>query len=125
MSYQMIKAIIADKTKSASLRERIKLEVRIVKKVIDAVLAAGHAISVYDGEEWAIKRSTNKSDILNACFSTDDDQFRIRDKEGNYVGWIHFVYGNDGHDVISDYSTDIEELLKPINDYADQQALAA
>lgn len=35
------------------------------------------------------------------------------------IGWVRFVYGNDGHDVISDYTTNLESVLEPINAYAE------
>jgi hypothetical protein len=35
--------------------------------------------------------------------------------------WVRFVYGNDGYDVISDYTTSLEAVLAPINDWCSEQ----
>jgi hypothetical protein len=33
---------------------------------------------------------------------------------------VRFVYGNDGYDVINDYTVDLEDVLKSVNEYADR-----
>ena len=50
-------------------------------------LAQGCTISVWDGEEWQVKRSTSYKDIKDAAESVDESQLRIRDSEDNVVGW--------------------------------------
>ena len=41
-----------------------------------------------------------------------------------YLGWVWFVYGNDGYDVISDYTANekIEALMVNVNKLADKYA---
>ena len=55
--------------------------------LIKYALAQGCTISVWDGEEWQIKRSTSYKDIKDATESVDESQLRIRDSEDNVVGW--------------------------------------
>lgn len=105
---------------------RILMERKIVFKVVDLALKDGNTVSVFDCEEWTVKRSTNKSEIRAALFTTDDDQIRIRDKDGNSLSWMWFVYGNDGYDVIADYTvTDYSEALyKSLDPMIDKMMMA-
>ena len=50
-------------------------------------LAQGCTISVWDGEEWQVKRSTSYKAIKEAAESVDESQLRIRDSADNIVGW--------------------------------------
>ena len=85
------------------------IEKQICERLVDKALAAGYTISVYDGEEWPLKRSSNRPDILAAMYSTDSDVLRCcLPESGKAVGSIMLVYGNGG-DVVSDY-TDNEAM---------------
>jgi hypothetical protein len=55
--------------------------------LIKYALAQGCTISVWDGEEWQVKRSTSYKAIKEAAESVDESQLRIRDSEDNIVGW--------------------------------------
>ena len=105
-----------------SIKARIELEKRIVREIAKAALEKGWTASVYDGEEWALRISSDLSAIMAAIYSTDEDQLILRDADGKRMGWIRLVYGNDGWDVINDYSTALEEFLKPINNFAEEYA---
>lgn len=98
-----------------STRHRIQLEEKIVKALVDLGLNAGLALSVYDGEELAPRCSTDRAAIMDALLNTDDDRIYYH-KAGNpkYWGWVQLVYGNSGWDVISDYTTNLEDFLKPV-----------
>lgn len=55
--------------------------------LIKYALTQGCTISVWDGEEWQVKRSTSYKAIKDAAESVDESQLRIRDSEDNIVGW--------------------------------------
>ena len=55
--------------------------------LIKYALSQGCTISVWDGEEWQVKRSTSYKDIKDAAESVDESQLRIRDSNDNVVGW--------------------------------------
>jgi hypothetical protein len=78
-------------------------EARIARKIVKDALANGWTISVNDGEEWVVKRSTDSRAILEAMCSTDSDVLRLRDASGEAIGNIWLVWGND-EDLISDHS---------------------
>lgn len=96
----------------SNVKARQFIERTIITKIITDVLALGCSISVNDGEEWVLKKSNSKKLILAALFSTDEDIMAIYDAEGVKLGTIWLVYGNDGYDVISDYSVSLEDILK-------------
>jgi hypothetical protein len=90
-----------------------------MRKAIKAFLDAGYKLSVFDGEEVTLKRSTDAEAIFKALRTTDDDYLFVhRGEEKPRCGWVRFVYGNDGYDVISDYTVNLEDVLSPVNDYA-------
>lgn len=107
---------------SPSLARRIEAERRMCTALVDTCLKRGYVISVSDGEEWPVKRSTGKAVIMAALFSTDEDVIVIRNAEGDKLGWFQLIYGNDGYDVVSDYSdNDIcnaieNEVISPLSE---------
>lgn len=80
-------------------------------KMIKAILADGHMISVWDGEAWAIKKSQSYKAIIDAIQSVDVAEIRIRDKDNNNLGWAMIVNGLDGEEEIADF-TDCPYLNK-------------
>lgn len=105
---------------------RIAIEGEIATKTIDALLDAGYFIDVFDCEEFTLKRSRDKKAILKAMFTTEDDRLYVRksDKagaEGDRIGWVWFVYGNSGSDVICDYTTNLEPIMGPVNEWVEKE----
>jgi hypothetical protein len=89
------------------------IEKKIATAIVEAALAKGWTIGVYDGEEWALKRSSSKDEIIKALASTDEDVLTIRDAGGEAMGSIYLVWGN-GEDLVSDHSVDLTYLINPI-----------
>jgi hypothetical protein len=75
-----------------------EVELKIAERLVDDILAAGHTITVNDGEEDTVIKSSSKADIMAALRTTDWDYLKI-----DGIGWIWLIWGNDC-DVISDYS---------------------
>src|SRR5262252_875557 len=93
------------------LEKRIAIEKRIARKVVDALLTAGFAITVSNGgDEDEIVKSTDASAIKAVMFATDDERLHTY-KDGKPFGWVWFVYGNDGWDVICDYTVNLEPWI--------------
>ena len=57
------------------------------KHLIDYMLAKRCTISVWDGEAWQVKRSTDAKKIDEAIRSVEEAELTIRDSEGNRIGW--------------------------------------
>lgn len=98
-----------------SVKMRQLVENEITAKVVDVLLAAGYGLSVdngdNNGDEYEIKNSHNFAKVLKALYQTDDDRLYVHHNAVEPFAWVHFVYGNDGWDVISDYTTNLEKLI--------------
>lgn len=99
--------------------QRIAIEQEMVTKVVDAFLAAGYSLQTDLQEDPRPEEPTSDRVIILAELMETDDEFMGVFKNGERHGWVRFVYGNDGYDVVSDYTTNLEEIMKPINEYAD------
>jgi hypothetical protein len=110
-----------------NVQERQAIERRIIAQLIDTALAAGYLVSVFDGEEWAIRFCSNKDAIMKEMFATDEESLSFYSAEKvegkrRCMGVVYLVYGNDGYDVICDHSDNpvTNELVKPATELADE-----
>jgi hypothetical protein len=92
-------------------------EAQIINRIITEVLNRKCVISVHNGEEWSVKKSSDRKAIQKEVAATDITQFRVRDAEGQYAGWFMLIHGNRT-DVLSDYSDnefceEIWQAIKP------------
>ena len=116
-----------DVTDRAPVWLRHRHERAIAERLVTDAIAQGYQVSVNDGEAWVVKRSTDSKAIMAALFSTDEDYIRIRkDGEETSVGTFTLVYGNDGWDVIADwsYSVETDALMQQIQRGASELAAA-
>lgn len=104
-----------------SVRLRKELEKKIAQRAIKDAIKAGFSLTVYDGEEEVLKKSINAPLILQHMFTTDEDML-IFYRDDKKIGWAMFIYGNDGYDVLSDYTTNLHDVLKGANKLADKYA---
>jgi hypothetical protein len=85
-------------------------------KLVDAALAKGWTVSVCDGEEWTVKKSTDAKAIKASLMSTDEDILRFRRADGTKIGMVVLVYGNSPEELFSDHSDneEINALVKSV-----------
>lgn len=99
---------------NVTLRQQIERE--IADAFLTQVLADNYAITVNDGDEDAVVHSSDKDAILAAMFAVDEctlflfESFGATSDEGA-DGWVTFIFGNDGWDVISDYTVNLQHLM--------------
>jgi bisphosphoglycerate-independent phosphoglycerate mutase (AlkP superfamily) len=67
-------------------------------------LAKDLTISVFDGEEWQVKRATAYKAIKEAIESVDECQLRLRNKAGEVVGWALIVHDLDQSETVADHT---------------------
>ena len=81
-------------------------EGRVARRLVTAALAAGYSVSVNDGVETTVHRSTRAREIIDALATTGEDVLIIRDAAGARVGALWLIYGNDpsGEELIADYT---------------------
>lgn len=88
------------------------------KHFIKYALNKGCNISVFDGEEWQVKRSTKQKDIIDAVESIEEAELRVRDSEGNKIAWASVIpFGVEPDETIADYSAN--EFMQEWNDIFD------
>ena len=81
---------------------------RIARAIVERAMRASYTVSVNDGEEWTVLRSSDRRQIKDAMATTDFDRLLFRDAEGKAVGSVILIYCNDS-DCISDH-TDNEAM---------------
>lgn len=83
--------------------------------LVRKALAAGYTVSVFDGMEYPVKRSSDLAEIKCGLFACDEEWLTFRHADGTRVGTAFLVYGNapDGSEVICDY-TDNEVMCSLI-----------
>jgi hypothetical protein len=103
--------------KEIAARQRI--EVAIVRRIVKDALKAGYTLSVDDGgEELAIEGSKDEKAVLDALINTDEDRLILTRED--HRGVVRLVYGNDGWDVVNDYSERLEDVLAGANRLAEK-----
>jgi len=103
---------------------RIADEKKVAGKIVANAIKLGYVVSVYDGEEYTVKRSSDKAVIMAALYTTDMDRLVIRDKAGEHIGTVALVYGNSASEVMSDWhdSEVMNKVLEPAKKFCDELA---
>jgi hypothetical protein len=99
-----------------AVRARQRIEQKIALTAVKQLLAEGYLLGVNDGEETTVHHSRDASAIEAALFTTDEDYIYVYIDDEDPIDlrpdyWVRLVYGNDGWDVISDYSVTLEKHL--------------
>ena len=98
---------------------RQMVEKRIARRFINDAIAAGYTLTVNNGEETPIRNSAECAKILKEMFATDEEYLYVL-KDGKAIGWVFFVYGNDGYDVISDYTCNLEPIMQGVTELSNK-----
>jgi hypothetical protein len=100
------------------IQDRIVIERKIVRKAVEVLIDAGCQLHVLDIDKHERNPvfSSDKDKICAELMNCDEEQLFVKD--GKVTCWVYFVYGNDGYDVISDYSSCLEDILQPVVEYA-------
>lgn len=101
------------------LHKIVRKESMIARRLISDAIKAGMTVSVHDGEEITVRLSSSVSDVLRAMRTVDEEHLLFY-QGGNRIGSVFFCYGNDGWDVINDYSTSLESVVAGANELADR-----
>ena len=81
-------------------------EARVARKLVKALLARELSVSVYDGEEWTVKKSRSYRAIVDALATTGEDMLRVYAPTADRLGSFVLIYGNDpsGEELIADHT---------------------
>lgn len=111
-----------------------EIEKAIVKNVIQDALDLGYTIFYYNGDEedtpiiaslrLNISKESAVDMIMSEVAACDEERAVFFDEKDRRVGFVFFVFGNDGHDVISDHtaSKEMDALLAGATELADRFA---
>lgn len=103
-----------------SVRPRCRMELKIVNAFIRELKKNNCTVKI---EEYEDEPEMNKiENVKSALFNIEDAFVIVYNENGKRIGWVRFVFGNDGWDLINDYSVNIEEWLQPVLDVADKLA---
>lgn len=101
----------------------IVIEKAIARLVVETVIKHGWEVSVFDGEEYPLRKSKDVEAVMKALMSTDEDRLDLHRNDGGVLSraWIKFVWGNV-EDCISDFTESLSALIDPIMDASDDPA---
>lgn len=107
-----------------SVKSRISIEKTIVSLIVTGAIENGCKVSVDNGSDPAVLDVLGDyEEIMKEVMHTDEEMLRFY-KDGNRVGSVFLVYGNDdGYDVICDSSDN--EITNRILTRAEAFALQA
>lgn len=120
---------------NGAVKARQRVEQTIALVTAQALLDAGYSLGVNDGEEQTLQYSRNIEAIQAALFTTDEawllvftaDRKPSKDNRPDF--WVRLVYGNDGWDVINDYSVMLDRVIgegtvvQKLIDYAEENGV--
>lgn len=106
--------------KRSNLEHRLEIERHIGNAIVKEALDAGYAISINNGEDET-EPMRDATAITKALRLTDDERLYLWETGATHAfAWVYLVYGNDGWDVVNDYTTNIEQMMKGISQLADR-----
>jgi hypothetical protein len=73
------------------------------KTLVKKALAKGFTVSVWDGEEWQVKRGSKYQEIIDAIESVDFSELRIRQGD-DFIGWASIVLDCEDEATVSDFT---------------------
>lgn len=95
--------LVGCKMQHLSFVERV-----ICQEILGAADARFLSVSLWDGEEWAVKPTRDFARVKAVIGATEESVLRFRDASGEVVGAVTLYHGN-GPDVLGDW-TDTPEM---------------
>jgi hypothetical protein len=107
---------------SDGAKPRAAVELAVIRRLIEE-LKSYDGLSVYadNSEDKPIEQSVD--DMIDTLFSVDESYLRTHSNSEPYAGhrFVFLVFGNDGWDVISDYSTRLAGIIDPFLDWTQSE----
>jgi hypothetical protein len=102
--------------------KRLEIERRIIRRYLKALVDTGYEIAVdYEQEDLTWHRDVQLG--LEEVTAVDIATVYCREPGAKTTkGWLYFVQGNEPGEVLNDYTTNLEEVLAPVNAYAEEWA---
>ena len=110
-----------------AIMTEIEMEDQILRTAVFELLDHGFALTVdvWSHDNYVLDRCTHGEDVL-AKLGTYEDERLLARRGDKIIGWLHFIYGSNGYDVLVDWTgslTDyIPETLALIETFKEQFA---
>lgn len=95
-------------------------EIRIVRKMVEAMIQAGMTVSVFDGETFQTKRTADVKVVLDGLDGLEEAWLNVRLND-KLLGRVYLVFG-EGADVVADWHESLDAQVQPAVDYAQKFA---
>jgi len=100
-----------------SVKMRQIVEREMVEAVIDDLLATGFKIAIDNGgDDYEVDFTSNRKKLVEGIMATDEERLYVSRNGKNAVGWVYFIYGEDGWDVMNDYTVNLEPYFKKMKE---------
>lgn len=103
-------------------KERIKIEEQITRELLLTANDAGWGCIGYDYGD-GFESDTDYESIVSMCLNVDDLYLIFASPDKTKKAWVRLVYGNDGYDLVSDYTctSGFEQLvMDKVNAYTEK-----
>lgn len=97
--------------------ERQRLERIVVRQTVRAFLAEGYSLGLHDGLDLLVTRCKSATVIMNAMFTTNENELFVYNNKGRQVGSVVFCYGNIFGIIVS-YDFSFEKLMRKSEELA-------
>lgn len=104
----------------AKVRQRGAVERAIVRRLVAELMTGGYYIKIQDPDEGTWLECRTLGDAMPNLQVADEERFNVYTQDGKCAGQMFLVFGNDGWDVICDYSTSLETSIAQTNAFADK-----
>jgi len=85
-----------------SVKHRMAIEQKIVSLIVADAIEQGYSVRIDNGDEEYFM-SQDYDEVMRNALATDEEVLGFY-KDGNRVGSVWLVYGNDGWDAICDHT---------------------
>lgn len=96
------------------VKPRRHVEYLIVHALITVLLNRGYTLSLQRDGKFNVNASIKAMAEVFAC---DEETLYVHDKSHIIFGWVKLVYGNDGYDVISDHTTNLDDVMEIVDKF--------
>lgn len=105
------------------IETRERIERQIAMAAVSALIGAGYAVAVYDGERYVQGPSAVLADVASALLTVGEDHLHVylpTARATIWAGWVQLRYGSAGWDTLADYSAKLSPALAGVVALAQQ-----
>ena len=97
------------------IETRKRIENAIVRKAVESAIAAGLDVGCYvSNDDSEVLRTNDAAAILAELGAADIEMLMFFAKDAKrHFGYVELYYGESGYDVITDYTMNVESIIQP------------